>query len=87
MLKRGFDIVASLAGLIILSPVLIAIALLIAFKDGFPVIFTQTRIGRSQKPFRIYKFRTMSASSKGALQVTAGNDMRITKLGAVLRRT
>lgn len=87
MLKRRFDIVASLTGLIILSPVLIAIALFIAFKDGFPVIFFQTRVGKNQKPFLIYKFRTMSASSKGALQVTAGNDMRITALGAVLRRT
>ena len=87
MLKRGFDIVASLIGIILVSPVLIATALLVAFKDGSPVIFTQTRVGKNQKPFRIYKFRTMATSTKDALQITAGNDMRITVLGAVLRRT
>lgn len=87
MLKRGFDIVASLIGIIGLSPIFLAIGLLIAVTDGFPVIFTQARTGKNQKPFRIFKFRTMSASTKDALQVTAGNDPRITRLGVVLRRT
>lgn len=58
-LKRGFDVVASLLALVILSPALATIAILIAREKSGPVLFRQERIGRGGKPFRILKFRTM----------------------------
>ena len=59
LLKRGFDVIASLLALVLLSPVMAAIALLIAREKSGPVLFSQERIGRGGKPFRILKFRTM----------------------------
>lgn len=59
MLKRGFDMTASLLALVLLSPVMAAIAFLISREKSGPVLFSQERIGRGGKPFRILKFRTM----------------------------
>lgn len=85
--KRVFDIVISAIGLLLLSPILLVIALIIEIDTGGPILFKQTRVGRNQKPFKIYKFRTMDedAEMKG-LSITVGQDPRITKSGAFLRK-
>ena len=80
-----FDEVCAAAGLLLLTPVFAAIALLILCDDGTPVIFGQTRVGRKGRPFRIWKFRTMRAGSRGS-SITAAGDHRVTRVGAFLRR-
>ena len=87
-MKRVFDITFSAVGLLLLMPVLGAIALLILIFDGVPVLFCQERIGHRGKPFRIWKFRTMvcDAERLGKL-ITVGHDPRITRLGYWLRKT
>ena len=82
---RLFDLTCAAAGMLVLLPVLAALALVILFDDGRPVFFRQTRVGRKGKPFRIWKFRTMRAHSRGSV-ITAAGDRRITRVGAVLRR-
>lgn len=86
-LKRTFDIFASFFGLLVLSPLLIIIALLIVLTSSGGVFFRQVRVGRKGKEFRIFKFRTMvkDAESKG-MQITVGNDSRVTTIGKFLRK-
>ncbi len=86
-LKRVFDFIASLLGLIVLSPLFLVVAILIKLDDGGSVFFRQTRVGQYGKPFKIYKFRTMveNAEKLGA-QVTKGDDPRITRVGRFLRK-
>lgn len=86
-LKRTFDIFASFFGLLVLSPILIVIALLIVLTSSGGVFFRQVRVGRKGKEFRIFKFRTMvkDAESKG-MQITVGNDSRVTTIGKFLRK-
>lgn len=88
MIKRLFDIVASLGALVLLSPVLLGTALAVAIESGFPVLFRQTRVGRHGHPFGMYKFRSMvkNAASIGPY-FTAANDPRITRVGRFIRRT
>jgi lipopolysaccharide/colanic/teichoic acid biosynthesis glycosyltransferase len=88
MLKRTFDVLGSLIGLAILAPFGLLVALAIKLDSRGPVFFRQVRMGRNFQPFRIFKFRTMvaDAPSRGA-QITAGADPRITRVGAVLRKT
>ncbi len=89
VLKRVFDILASSAGLLVLSPLFLVVAVLIkADSTGpGPIFYRQVRVGRGEKLFRIHKFRTMvtDADVRGP-QLTAGNDRRITRIGAFLRR-
>ncbi|HWP58326.1 MAG TPA: sugar transferase [Candidatus Acidoferrales bacterium] len=87
-MKRAFDIVASLAGLIALAPLFAVVAVLIKLDSPGPVFFRQERIGKRFRPFLIYKFRTMvkEAPQRG-LAITVGEDPRITRLGRILRRT
>ncbi|WP_341237998.1 sugar transferase [uncultured Limnobacter sp.] len=86
MLKRTFDFVLALVGVFLLSPMLLLVALLIKRDSAGPVFFRQERIGLHGKPFRIHKFRTMTVAQPGAaMQITVGNDSRITKIGAFLR--
>ena len=87
-IKRAFDIVASLIGLIIVSPMLATIALTIKITSHGPVFYSQERIGLYGIPFRIYKFRTMvcDAEEEGHPQLTQDNDPRITGLGRWLRK-
>jgi lipopolysaccharide/colanic/teichoic acid biosynthesis glycosyltransferase len=68
-----------------LLPVMAVLAAAILLDDGWPVFFGQTRVGKRGKPFRIWKFRTMRAGSRGNA-ITAAGDRRITRSGAVLRR-
>jgi lipopolysaccharide/colanic/teichoic acid biosynthesis glycosyltransferase len=84
-LDRLFDVTCSAMGLLILTPVFAGIALAIIFDDGSPVLFSQTRVGRNGKLFRIWKFRTMRFGSQGSV-ITAAGDGRITRTGAKLRR-
>lgn len=86
--KRLFDIVFSIIGLIILSPLFIIIAIVIKLDSKGPVFYRQERITQYCKIFRIFKFRTMidEADKKGSL-ITTNNDKRITKIGKILRKT
>lgn len=87
LLKRSFDLVLSLIGLIILSPIMLGIALWIKLDSKGPVFYRGRRVGRFGRPFRIYKFRTMvvNAESIGGSS-TSENDPRITRAGNILRR-
>jgi len=86
-MKRLFDIFFSSIGLLILSPLFVIVALLIKSDSEGPIFFRQERIGKNYKPFRIYKFRTMTVDveKKGSL-ITACTDNRITKIGKFLRK-
>ncbi|MCI9345904.1 MAG: undecaprenyl-phosphate glucose phosphotransferase [Lachnospiraceae bacterium] len=88
-MKRMVDILVSLVGLVVASPVMIVSAIAVGCTSRGPVIFKQERIGLHNKPFRMYKFRTMevqkpSAEKKGW---TTKNDPRVTKVGKFLRKT
>lgn len=85
-LKRLFDATCAATGMLVLMPVFAGLALLIVWDDGLPVLFSQTRVGRSGRPFRIWKFRTMRRDSHGGV-ITAAGDARVTRAGAVLRRS
>ena len=86
--KRTMDIVLSACALAVLWPLLLLIALAIWIDDPGPVFYRQVRVGRNGKTFRIFKFRSMvmDADKKG-LAITVGRDSRITRVGAVLRKT
>ena len=88
MLKRAFDVVCASAALLLLSPLLLAIALWVKIDSRGPVFFRQQRVGRGGALFRIHKFRSMcgDAATAGA-QITVGADPRITRAGRFLRRT
>ncbi len=87
MTKRLFDLVFATLGLLLLWPLLLAIALWIKLDTPGPVFFRQERIGRFGVPFRIHKFRSMvaDAPARGAA-ITVGADARITRAGHFLRR-
>ncbi|HSN32803.1 MAG TPA: sugar transferase [Ideonella sp.] len=88
MAKRAFDLILAFLGLVLLSPLLAAVALVIKIDSPGPVFFRQPRVGRGGVPFRIHKFRTMRHDPHGAEpQITVGADARITRVGALLRRT
>jgi len=86
MSKRLFDWILSSLGLLVLGPVLILVALAIKLDSPGPVFFRQERVGRWGQPFRIHKFRTMRHDPVGqGLQITVGQDARITRVGGFLR--
>lgn len=84
--KRLFDIVMSVLGLVILSPVLLLTALIIVVFMGRPVIFTQERPGKDEKIFKLYKFRTMTQVENSKID-SESDALRLTKLGLFLRKT
>ncbi len=87
MIKRLFDIIFSLIGLIILSPILILIAIFIKIDSKGPIFFRQLRVGRYNKDFKIFKFRTMQIDSDKLGLLTVGDkDPRVTKVGYFLRK-
>jgi lipopolysaccharide/colanic/teichoic acid biosynthesis glycosyltransferase len=87
MAKRVFDVMLSALGLLLLAPLLVLIALWIKLDSPGPVFFRQERVGRFGVPFRIHKFRTMAHEAHGAGPlITVGDDQRITRAGAGLRR-
>ncbi len=79
------EAVISTLALIALSPILVVIALAVVVDDGFPVFYRQKRIGRNGRPFTILKFRTMRVNNSGSA-ITAANDRRVTRVGAILRK-
>ena len=83
-LKRLFDVAASAAGLLLLAPLLLAIAVWIRLDSPGPVFFRQERVGLRGQPFRIFKFRSMRADNAGP-QITVGADARITRSGRFIR--
>jgi lipopolysaccharide/colanic/teichoic acid biosynthesis glycosyltransferase len=86
LIKRVFDFVSSLIGLILLSPLFAIIALLVKLDSAGPVFFLQERVGRGGVIFRIFKFRTMHVNAEAKGQITVGRDARVTRIGHVLRR-
>lgn len=87
MPKRLFDILVSLAGLIVLSPLFALVALWIKLDSRGPVFFRQERVGRGGRPFTILKFRTMVVDADKSGFYTAENDPRVTRPGRFLRKT
>ena len=100
-LKRAIDIVGAGAGLTLLSPLFALIALAVKLDSQGPVIFSQVRIGKRNKPFRIHKFRTMVQDAERLkdeimhlnevelplLKIPEDRDPRLTRVGRILRRT
>lgn len=87
LLKRLFDVIVSAAMLVVASPVFLILAIAIKLDSPGPVFYRQERITQYGKPFRIFKFRTMvSNADKIGTQVTVGNDSRITRVGALIRK-
>lgn len=87
MIKRLLDIIGSLVGLVVFSPVFLAAYVSLKLSASGPAIYRQERIGRGGKPFFIYKFRTMVEDSEvgGIPLLTEENDVRLTKVGRFLR--
>jgi lipopolysaccharide/colanic/teichoic acid biosynthesis glycosyltransferase len=84
LLKRTFDVAVSACVLLVLSPILLAVAVVIALDSGWPVLFAQERVGWRFHRFRLWKFRTMVHGSSG-LPITVPGDPRITRAGRFLR--
>ena len=88
LIKRAFDFFVSLIGLVIISPILLLIVILIKLDSRGPVLFKQIRVGINGSHFKIFKFRTMVVDAeKNGMQITTGNDPRITKSGHILRKS
>jgi len=98
--KRAIDVIGASLGLLLISPLLAAIAILIKLEDpSGPVLFHQIRIGKGEKPFRMYKFRSMVPNAEKKLEELLGKneiqgamfkmkeDPRITRVGRWIRRT
>jgi len=87
MIKRIFDLIFSLLGLIILLPIFILVMILIKLTSKGPVFYKQVRVGKNNKDFKIFKFRTMKVDAdKLGLLTVGGKDPRITKIGYYLRK-
>lgn len=87
--KRMFDLTAAAAGLLALSPLLLVVALAIKLEDGGPIFFVQRRVGRGNRFFAIYKFRSMAVNHAGTdgTVSTARDDKRITRIGRIIRKS
>lgn len=85
LVKRGIDVAFSILLLFILLPIMVVISVAIAIDSPGGVLFMQERAGRYGKPFKILKFRTMTKANSGS-NITTGNDMRITRVGKLIRK-
>lgn len=87
--KRFCEVILSLLALIILSPILVITALAVKLDSPGPVIFKQDRLGKDGKVFKIYKFRSMcqGAEHTGSGVYSGADDMRVTKVGKIIRAT
>ncbi|MCI9061584.1 MAG: sugar transferase [Romboutsia sp.] len=87
-MKRFFDIVCSILGIIVLSPVFIIVSILIKLESKGPIIFKQLRAGKNSKPFYIYKFRSMKIETPNiATNDFTNSHVYITKIGKIIRKT
>lgn len=84
--KRIFDVVSSLIALVLFSPLIIIISLWIAIDSRGGVFYKQIRVGKNQREFGLYKFRSMRPNADKAGQITVGNDSRVTKVGKFIRK-
>ena len=84
--KRLFDFAAALAGLVVLSPLMLVLAVLVRATSPGPALFIQERVGRHGRLFRCAKFRTMCAGAQAQGTVTTATDARVTAAGRFLRR-
>jgi len=85
--KRVFDIILSFLILLVLSPFLILISLFVFVYSGFPILYSQKRVGKEWKEFQILKFRTMvNGADKVGSQLSSEDDVRITPMGRFLRK-
>lgn len=89
LVKRVVDIIGAVIGLILLSPLLLLTSILIKMTSNGPVLYSQVRVGKNGKHFKIYKFRTMrvDAEQKTGPVWAAKNDNRITPIGSILRKS
>ena len=87
--KRIVDIIGSLVGIILFSPIMLVVAILIKLSDKGPIIFAQERVGLHNKLFKMYKFRSMAVEppQKEAKKWTTKNDPRVTAIGRFIRKT
>jgi lipopolysaccharide/colanic/teichoic acid biosynthesis glycosyltransferase len=87
LIKRIFDFVTALVGFVFLLPFIIIIGIFVKLDSRGPVFYLQERVGQFEKPFKIWKFRTMVADAdKNGTLITLAKDSRITKVGRVLRK-
>jgi Undecaprenyl-phosphate glucose phosphotransferase len=86
LMKRIFDFVLAVIGILVLSPIWILVAIGVKLSSSGPVLFHQKRVGRDGRVFHMRKFRTMSVGTE-TVAFTAKNDPRVTKFGALLRKT
>ena len=87
MIKRFFDIVLSICGLIVLAPLFFVLAIWIKFDSTGPIFYRQVRVGRRNRDFSLYKFRSMRVGAdKGSLITIGGHDSRITHSGYYIRK-
>jgi len=86
MMKRIFDLLFAVLGIILLFPILIIILCIIKLTSKGPAFFIQERVGKEGKTFRMIKFRSMYVVNKSYSTISVKGDIRITKIGAVLRR-
>lgn len=88
MLKRTFDLLVALPGLVVLAPALLVIAALVRLDSPGPALFRQVRVGRGGRDFTLFKFRTMTVRrGSGAGSFEPGDSSRVTRVGRVLRAT
>jgi len=87
LIKKIFDMIFSLLGIIILSPIFLVTSLLIKLGSSGPVLYKGTRVGKNKKLFKMYKFRTMVINAdKIGGPSTSKNDSRLTKIGKIIRK-
>jgi lipopolysaccharide/colanic/teichoic acid biosynthesis glycosyltransferase len=86
-LRRALDVGGALGALLVLSPLLLLIVLVVRASSRGPAFFVQQRIGRHGRPFGLVKFRSMRSDGDGGPQLTVAGDRRITRFGALLRRS
>ena len=99
ILKRSFDIIASVIGLIALSPIFLAVAIAIKWDDGGPVFYDQVRVGKNGRKFKMDKFRSMRVNAENEMEklqehsevdgamFKMKNDPRVTRVGKFIRKT
>ena len=85
-MKRLFDFITSLIGLLVLVPIFIIVSLLVKISSVGPVFFVQKRIGKNGKIFQMIKFRSMYVIQNSTSNISVKGDVRITKIGAFLRK-
>jgi lipopolysaccharide/colanic/teichoic acid biosynthesis glycosyltransferase len=84
--KRIFDICSALISLVLFSPLIIIVSIWIALDSKGGIFYRQIRVGKNQKEFGLFKFRSMRPNSDQAGQITIGNDSRVTRVGRFIRR-